>query len=135
MPTRSSTETVAERHARRRNRTGTVRDPALILGANYAFPSLPSRRSFEGLPGRHDGEGSRQAPWCNAAESLPDTQRPRWHFSGNGRAAGQGDAVHVSRVLAEDAAQLRSLEGPEKPAAKNQTVSSPTAKRLCIGLS
>jgi transcriptional regulator with XRE-family HTH domain len=39
------------------------------------------------------------------------------HFSGNERAACQGDAVHVSRVLAEDAAQLRSLEASEKQAA------------------
>jgi hypothetical protein len=35
-----------------------------------------------------------------------DTQRSRRHFSGDERAACQGDAVHVSRVLAEDAAQL-----------------------------
>ena len=55
-------------------------------------------------------------------------QRPRRHFSGNERAACQGDAVHVSRVLAEDAAQLRPLEGSENQAAQNQTVSGPAAK-------
>jgi hypothetical protein len=53
----------------------------------------------------------------DAAESLPDTQRPRRHFSGDERGACQGDAVHVSRVLAEDAAQLRSFESSEKQAA------------------
>src|ERR1017187_3905003 len=106
--------------------------PGLPLGAKHAFPSIPSRRGSEGLPGRHDGEGGGQAPRSDAAESLPDTQRPRWHFSGDERAACQGDAVHVSRVLAEVAAQLRSFEGSEKQAAQNQTVSGPAAKGACL---
>jgi hypothetical protein len=44
----------------------------------------------------------------------------------------QGDAVYVSRVLARDAAQLRSLEGSEKQAAQSQTVSRPAAKGACL---
>src|ERR1019366_9727313 len=64
--------------------------------------------------------------------NLSRIQRPRRHFSGDERADCQGDAVHVSRVLAEDAAQLRSFEGSEKPAAQNQTVSSPAAKGACL---
>src|SRR5713226_8222096 len=108
--------------------------PGLPLGAKHAFQSIPSRRGPEGLPRRHDCEGGGQAPRGDAAESLPDTQRPRRHFSGDERAACQGDAVHVSRVLAEDAAQLRSFEGSEKQAAQNQTVSSPAAKELASTL-
>jgi len=92
----------------------------------------PSRRDPEGLPGRHDGKGGGQAPRGDAAESLPDTQRRRRHLSGDERAACQGDAVHVSRVLAEAAAQLRSFEGSEKQAAQNQTVSGPAAKGACL---
>src|ERR1035441_5244221 len=72
------------------------------------------------------------APRGYEAKSLPDTQRPRWYFSGDERAACQGDAVHVSRILAEDAAQLRSFEGSEKQAAQNQTVSGPAAKGACL---
>src|ERR1039457_1874671 len=106
--------------------------PGLPLGAKHAFQSIPSRRGPEGLPGRPDCEGGGEAPRGDAAESLPDTQRPRRHFSGDERADCQGDAVHVSRVLAEDAAQLRSFEGSEKPAAQNQTVSSPAAKGACL---
>src|ERR1017187_10136205 len=100
----------------------------------HAFPSIPSRRSPEGLPGRHDGEGGGQAPRGDAAESLSDTQRPRRHFRGDERAACQGDALHVSRVFAEDAAPLRSLEGPEKQAAKNQTVSGPGSEGISLSL-
>ena len=100
--------------------------------AKHAFQSIPSRRGPEGLPGRYDCEGGGQAPRGDAAESLPDTQRPRRHFSGDERTACQGDAVHVSRVLAEDAAQLQSLEGSEKQAAQNQTVSTPAAKGACL---
>src|SRR5208282_4234843 len=106
--------------------------PGLPLGAKYAFQSIPSRRGAEGLSGRHDCEGSGQAPRGEAAESLPDTQRPRRHFSGDERAACQGDAVYVSRVLAEDAAQLRSLEGSENQAAQNQTVPGPAAQGACL---
>src|SRR5450759_2353204 len=105
--------------------------PGLPLGAKHAFQSIPSRRGPEGLPGGHDGEGGGQAPRGDAAESLPDTQRPCRHFSGDEHAACQGDAVHVSRVLAEDAPQLRSLEGSEKQAAQDQTVSGPAAKGAC----
>src|SRR5712692_10117308 len=118
-------------HVRGRGRDSR-RLPGLPLGAKHAFQSIPSRRGPEGLPGRHDCEGGGQAPRGDAAESLPDTQRPRRHFSGDERAACQGDAVHVSRVLAEDAAQLRSFEGSEKQAAQNQTVSSPAAKGACL---
>ena len=97
------------------------------------FQSIPSRRGPEGLPGRHDCEGGGQAARGNAAESLPETQRPRRHFSGDERAACQGDALHVSRVLAEAAAQLRSFEGSGKQAAQNQTVSGAAAIRAHIG--
>jgi hypothetical protein len=62
----------------------------------------------------------------------PDTQQPRWHFSGDERAACQSDAAHVSRVLAEDAAQLRAFQGSEKQAAQNQTVSGSAAKGACL---
>src|ERR1700737_1181874 len=106
--------------------------PGLPLGAKHAFQSIPSRRGPEGLPGRHDCEGGGQVPRGDAAESLPDTQRPRRHFSGDERAACQGDAVHVCRVLAEDAAQLRFLKGSETQAAKTQTVSGPAAKGACL---
>src|ERR1700758_4156720 len=102
--------------------------PGLPRGAKYAFQSIPSRRGPEGLPGRHDCKGGGQAPRGDAVESLPDTQRSRRHFSGDEHAPCQGDALHVSRVLAEDAAQLRSFEGAEKQAAQNQTVSGPAAK-------
>src|ERR1019366_4797102 len=94
--------------------------PGLPPGAKHAFPSIPSRRGPEGLPGRHDGDGGGPAPRGDAAESLPDTQRPRRHFRGDERVACPGDAVHVSRVLTEDAAQLRFFEGSEKQAAQNQ---------------
>src|ERR1017187_5295149 len=104
----------------------------VVYSGYDAFQSIPSRRGPEGLPGRHDCEGGGQAPRGDAAESFPDTQRPRRHFSGDERAACQGDAVHVSRFLAEDAAQLRSFEGAEKPAAQNQTVSGPAAKGACL---
>ena len=67
-------------------------------------------------------------------KSLPDTQRPRRHLSGDERAACESDAIHVSRVLAEDAAQLRSFEGSEKKTTQNQTVSGPAAKGACLGL-
>jgi hypothetical protein len=36
--------------------------------------------------------------------------------------------------LAEDAAQLRSLEGPEKQIAKNQAVSGPAAEEARLSL-
>ena len=39
---------------------------------------------------------------------------------------------HISRVLAKDAAQLRSFEGSEKQAAQNQTVSGSAAKGACL---
>ncbi len=41
---------------------------------------------------------------------------------------------HISRVLAKDAAQLRSFESSEKQAAENQTVSGPATKGARLSL-
>lgn len=55
-------------------------------------------------------------------------------FSGDERTACQGDAVHVSGVLAEAAAELRPLEGSENQAAENQTVFGTAAEGGGLGL-
>jgi len=68
------------------------------------------------------------------AKPLPDTQRPRRHFSDDERAACQGDAIHVSRVLAEAAGSITIFRRLRKAGSQNQTVFGTAAKGACLGL-
>lgn len=99
------------------------------------FQSCTSRRSFEGLPGRHyPAEASRRLGVTRA------------HLSRilNGRAgifcfhvlASFSRAAHIARFLAKDADTARSLAGAAEEATQDTAVSKnraigPAARRVC----
>jgi hypothetical protein len=58
----------------------------------------------------------------------------RRHLCGDEHAPCQGNALHDSRVLVEDAAQSRSLEGPEKQAAEDPAFSESGGNGVRLGL-
>src|SRR5208283_563240 len=101
--------------------TGDHKSVGVAKGFSIRIPAItcPAFRSSERIrlaPLLRADATMRAWRFASRRLTVPDTQRPRRHFSGDEPAACQGDAVHVSRVLAKDAAQLRSLEASENQA-------------------
>jgi hypothetical protein len=81
-----------------------------------------TRRSFEGLPGRHHRCRGLKAFRCDPGASFADSERKGGYFCFHVLASFSG-ATHIARLLAKDAGAARSLAGAAKEAAQDTAVS------------
>src|ERR1700680_4774350 len=98
-------------------------------GEEHDFQSCTSRRSFEGLPGRHHRCRGLKAIRCDPGASFADSERAGGYFCFHVLASFSG-ATHIARLLAKDAGAARSLAGAAKEAAQDTAVS----KSRAVGL-
>jgi hypothetical protein len=99
------------------------------------FQSCTSRRSFEGLPGRHHGCRGLKAFRCDPGASFADSERKGGYFCFHVLAS-FSRAAHIARFLAKDADTARSLAGAAEEATQDTAVSKnraigPAARRVC----
>jgi hypothetical protein len=98
-------------------------------GEEHDFQSCTSRRSFEGLPGRHHRCRGLKAFRCDPGASFADSERKGGYFCFHVLASFSG-AAHIARLLAKDADTARSLAGAAKEAAQDTAVSKSGAVGL-----
>jgi hypothetical protein len=98
-------------------------------GEEHDFQSCTSRRSFEGLPGRHHRCRSLKAFTCDPSASFADSKRKGGYFCFHVLAS-FSRAAHIARFLAKDADTVRSLAGAAKEATQDTAVSKSGAVGL-----
>jgi hypothetical protein len=98
-------------------------------GEEHDFQSCTSRRSLEGLPGRHHRCRGLKAFRCDPGASFADSERKGGYFCFHVLASFSG-AAHIARLLAKDADTARSLAGAAKEAAQDTAVSKSGAVGL-----
>src|SRR6266851_3477131 len=98
-------------------------------GEEHDFQSCTSRRSFEGLPGRHHRCRGLKAFRCDPGASFADSERKGGYFCFHVPASFSG-AAHIAGLLAKDADTARSMAGAAKEAAQDTAVSKSGAVGL-----